>query len=83
MQACHERAFQRRPRAPAEFTQPGPDQRWFDLMVPFPKGATFVGITLITLIERDSTRPTCNEFNCAVPRMFYLVIHQTTWKQGQ
>jgi hypothetical protein len=27
-------AFQRRPRAPAEFTEPGPDQRWFDLMVP-------------------------------------------------
>src|SRR5215831_16154382 len=27
--------------------------------------------TLIaTLIERDSTGPTCNEFNCAVPRMF-------------
>ena len=27
-------AFQRRRRAPAEFTEPGPDQRWFDLMVP-------------------------------------------------
>src|SRR5262245_13254463 len=40
--------------------------------------------TLIaTLIERDSTGPTCNEFNCAVPRMFYLVIRQTTCKQGQ
>jgi hypothetical protein len=25
-------AFQRRPRDPAEFTESGPDQRWFDLI---------------------------------------------------
>jgi hypothetical protein len=36
-----------------------------------------------TLIERDRTGLTCNEFNCVVPCMFYLVIRQISYKQGQ